>query len=30
MVNELQSVKENCQGIQDLIREFEIKFTNLA
>ena len=30
MINVLQSVKENCQGMQDLIREFDIKFVNLA
>ena len=30
MSNVLQSVKENCQGMQDLIREFDIKFVNLA
>ena len=30
MINELQSVKENCQGMQDLIRKFDIKFVNLA
>ena len=30
MINELQSVKEDCQGMQDLIREFDIKFVNLA
>ena len=30
MINVLQSVKENCKGMQDLIREFDIKFVNLA
>ena len=30
MINELQSVKENCQEMQDLIREFDIKFVNLV
>ena len=30
MINVLQSVQENCQGMQDLIREFDIKFVNLA
>ena len=30
MINELQSVKENCQRMQDLIREFDIKSVNLA
>ena len=30
MINELQSIKENCLGMQDLIREFDIKFVNLA
>ena len=30
MINVLQSAKENCQGMQDLIREFDIKFVNLA
>ena len=30
MINVLQSVKENCQGMQDLIREFDIKIVNLA
>ena len=30
MINELQSVKENCQGMQDLIREFDIKFVDMA
>ena len=30
MINELQSVKENCQGMQDLIRGLDIKFVNLA
>ena len=30
MINELQSVKENCQGMQDLMREFDIKYVNLA
>ena len=30
LINELQSVKENCQGMQDLTREFDIKFVNLA
>ena len=30
MINELQSVKENCQGMQDLIRKFDIKFVNLG
>ena len=30
MINVLQSLKENCKGMQDLIREFDIKFVNLA
>ena len=30
MINVLQSVKENCQGMRDIIREFDIKFVNLA
>ena len=31
MINELQSViKENYQRMQDLIREFDIKFVNLS
>ena len=30
MTNELQSVKENCQRMQDLIRKFDIKLVNLA
>ena len=30
MINVLPSVQENCQGMQDLIREFDIKFVNLA
>ena len=30
MIKELQSVKENCQGMQGLIRKFDIKFVNLA
>ena len=30
IINELQSVKGNCQGIQDLIREFDITFVNLS
>ena len=30
MINVLQSVKEKCHGMQDLIREFDIKFVNLA
>ena len=30
MINELQSIKENCLGMQDLIRKFDIKFVNLA
>ena len=30
MINKLQSVKENCQGMPVLMREFDIKFANLA
>ena len=31
MINELQSViKENYQRMQDLIREFDVKFVNLS
>ena len=30
MINVLQSLKENCKGMQDLIREFDIKFVNMA
>ena len=30
MINELQPVQENCQGMQYLIREFDIKFVNMA
>ena len=29
-INELQSVKEKLQRIQDIIREFDIKFVDLA
>ena len=29
MINEMQSVKKNCQGMQVLIREFDIKFVDL-
>ena len=29
-ITELQSVKENIQCLQDLIKEFDIKFVNLA
>lgn len=29
-INELQSVKEKLQEIQDIIREFDIKFADLA
>ena len=30
MINELQLIKENSQGMQDLTREFDIKIVNLA
>ena len=30
LINELQSVKEKLQEIQDIIREFDIKFVDLA
>ena len=30
MINELQSAKESFQGVQNLIREFDIKLVNLA
>ena len=29
MINKLQSVKKNFQRMQDLIKEFNIKFVNL-
>ena len=29
MINEMQSVKKNCRGMQVLIREFDIKFVDL-
>ena len=30
MISEFQSMYENCQGMQDLIRKFDINFVNLA